>query len=507
MLDFLHKRLNASGLIEVIRYLFILLFLYAAISKLLDFETFQVQLAQSPLFSAYAGVIAVLVPGIEIVIAILLMLPRFRKLAFYASFTLMVMFTAYIYIILNFSDFIPCSCGGVLEKMSWTQHLIFNLVFILFAVVGIMLNRGKAGARPFAVRKTIISLTITLGLGVGLVSLLFLISEDIVHNRNNFTRRFPPHPVSIEGQLDLNLNSYYIAGIDENYIYLGNVTAPLHIRVLDAKLKTAEENEIALSNLDISFRSPTLMVVPPKFYFMDGYVPVIFSGTINNWKASVENKAQAFFSLIAPIDSISFAIRARDSKSNENILGFLKIGDSSSVVLTKDLLAKQIDGIFDTDGSLLYNKHVNRLVYIYLYRNQFIVMDTDLKLDFIGKTIDTISKARIKVKYVASEKVTKLVAPPLFVNKSAATYGNYLFVHSGIMGRFEPINTWKKSSVIDVYNLTNNTYEFSFYIQNQGNEQLTKFLVFKDRLVCLVGNSILVYKMDNELFDSSLVAG
>src|SRR5690606_38729529 len=87
--------------INVIRVLFIVLFVYAATSKLLDFETFTVQLAQSPLLSAYAGIVAWAVPGLEILIAILLTIPKYRIPALYVAFTLMVMFTAYIYIILN----------------------------------------------------------------------------------------------------------------------------------------------------------------------------------------------------------------------------------------------------------------------------------------------------------------------------------------------------------------------------------------------------------------------
>jgi membrane protein CcdC involved in cytochrome C biogenesis len=55
--------------VNVISLLFIVLFIYAAISKVLDYETFTIQLAQSPLLSAYAGIIAWLVPGGEIVIA------------------------------------------------------------------------------------------------------------------------------------------------------------------------------------------------------------------------------------------------------------------------------------------------------------------------------------------------------------------------------------------------------------------------------------------------------
>lgn len=126
-------------IVEIISYLFIILFVYAAVSKLLDFEQFRVQLGQSPLLSAFAQWIAWAVPSIEIVIAVLLMSPRLRFLGLYASFSLMIMFTTYIIIILNFTDFIPCSCGGVLEQLGWTEHLVFNIGFIFLALLGILL--------------------------------------------------------------------------------------------------------------------------------------------------------------------------------------------------------------------------------------------------------------------------------------------------------------------------------------------------------------------------------
>lgn len=52
----------------------------------------------------------------------------------------MTMFTAYIISILNFASYVPCSCGGVLEKLSWSEHLIFNAVFIVFGLAGIVLQ-------------------------------------------------------------------------------------------------------------------------------------------------------------------------------------------------------------------------------------------------------------------------------------------------------------------------------------------------------------------------------
>lgn len=126
-------------LLEIICGLYILLFTYAAVSKLLDYQQFNVQLGQSPVLAAYADIIAWAVPFGEIVISLMLFVTRFRLIGLFASFFLMVMFTAYIIVILNFSDYVPCSCGGVLEKLGWTEHLIFNSAFIVLAFIGIMI--------------------------------------------------------------------------------------------------------------------------------------------------------------------------------------------------------------------------------------------------------------------------------------------------------------------------------------------------------------------------------
>lgn len=128
--------------LEFICLLYILLFVYAAVSKLLDFENFQVQLGQSPLLSTFASWVSWLVPIIELILALLLFFPKWRMIALFAAFSLMVMFTAYIYIILNYSSFVPCSCGGILEKLGWTEHLIFNVVFIILAAAGILILAG-----------------------------------------------------------------------------------------------------------------------------------------------------------------------------------------------------------------------------------------------------------------------------------------------------------------------------------------------------------------------------
>lgn len=127
-------------ILESICFLFILLFLYAAITKVLDYDMFISQIGRSPLLSKFAHWIAWMIPTIEVILSILLMVPRYRLFALFGSFTLMVIFTFYIIAILNFSKDIPCSCGGILEKLGWTEHIVFNIVFSILGALGILLQ-------------------------------------------------------------------------------------------------------------------------------------------------------------------------------------------------------------------------------------------------------------------------------------------------------------------------------------------------------------------------------
>lgn len=124
----------------IFRYLLILLFLYAAANKLLDYQKFTVQIGQSPILIGYATFIAWFIPVIEIVIAALLFHNKTLVIGLYASYGLMTMFTGYIVVILNFAERVPCSCGGILDKMGWHEHLIFNTVFTLFALSAVLLQ-------------------------------------------------------------------------------------------------------------------------------------------------------------------------------------------------------------------------------------------------------------------------------------------------------------------------------------------------------------------------------
>jgi hypothetical protein len=56
----------------------------------------------------------------------------------------MILFTAYSgAILLNMFAYVPCSCGGVIRKLTWPQHLAFNLFFVAISAIGIILQHRK----------------------------------------------------------------------------------------------------------------------------------------------------------------------------------------------------------------------------------------------------------------------------------------------------------------------------------------------------------------------------
>lgn len=135
------KRVNIA--ILIICTLIIVLFLYAASAKLLDYYNFRFGLSESPIIAPFAGLLAWLIPASELGIAVLLMIPAYRTAGLYASFVLLFLFTVYIAAMLLTGADMPCSCGGVLEEMPWSVHVVFNSAYVLLSACGIWLTKRK----------------------------------------------------------------------------------------------------------------------------------------------------------------------------------------------------------------------------------------------------------------------------------------------------------------------------------------------------------------------------
>jgi uncharacterized membrane protein YphA (DoxX/SURF4 family) len=470
-------------IVEVVCYLTILLFVYAAVSKLTDLQNFQVQVGQSPMLSAFAGILAICVPIIELIITILIAFPRTRLAGLYAAFCLMVMFSVYIFIILNFGSHVPCSCGGILEKLGWKEHLAFNLIFVIILVIALILELPKSVARKrFGMYLAGSFLVSAFAIGI-----LYFLSEDIIHHRNNFLRRYPAFSDLESRKYDLKSPAFYFAGAQGNTIYLGNTLAPRVVIAIDTNFRKVREIVIDIDRMDLPFRSVQVRVDTPFFYMTDGSVPCVFRGRINEWKAHLVNATPMGFTHAEPIDSNRFAVKVIDPKLMKTSLGIMDVERKDGMIWKRELLLSDGDGIFDVDGQLIRNGLNKKFHYIHFYRNEYFTIDHSLNLVKRGHTIDTVSKSDLKVAYLKQRGERKLSAPALTVNKTGAAYGNLLFINSQMIGKYEDEQMWKHASIIDIYDINDNSYRTSFYLYHIKNNPMRSFIVRGQTLYAISG--------------------
>lgn len=140
-------KLSHHFAIEAIAILFMALFGLTAVDKLIHLERFYTELGKSPFLAPYALRVAWGTPIIELAVTLMLGINRLRLLGLYISVFLMSLFSAYIYLLLNYSYYTSCLCSAALENLSWEEHLVFNLVFLALAIIGVLLKEKSLSTK------------------------------------------------------------------------------------------------------------------------------------------------------------------------------------------------------------------------------------------------------------------------------------------------------------------------------------------------------------------------
>ncbi|SEW39321.1 MauE/DoxX family redox-associated membrane protein [Chitinophaga arvensicola] len=130
-------------LLELFTAILVILFIYTPTSKLLKFHAYTRSMRVQPLLPALQTFLIYAVPLSEIVAVILLVIPKTRKAGLYLTLSLLFIFTGYISLIqLNFYGRIPCSCGGIFQRLNWEQHLLLNVFLLLISMAAIWLQKN-----------------------------------------------------------------------------------------------------------------------------------------------------------------------------------------------------------------------------------------------------------------------------------------------------------------------------------------------------------------------------
>ncbi|WDF58095.1 hypothetical protein PQ462_15365 [Flavobacterium sp. KACC 22758] len=328
---------------------------------------------------------------------------------------------------------------------------------------------------------------------VAFVTLLLFSSESAMQKENPFTRRFIPMSAEFSAEYKLDGYGYYFAGSYRDKIYLGNHSTPLYITEIDTLLRKSAKHKITLDKYDYPFQSTEVRIDYPYFFLYDGMVPVIFRGNVSDFSAKTIMDKKIFFTDAAVINGNTFVIRGQKPPRGEHLAGLLEIGNEGKTKFFPDFLIKQQDGVFDTDGQFTYDKASGKVIYIYYYRNEFIAANSTMQLSLRGRTIDTVSKAKLEIVTMKGSGDTRLAAPPLMVNRQIGAEGGVLFVQSMLMGKHESIKVWNTAGAIDLYYLENGHYLSSFYVYHSDKNKLKEFTVTQTAFYGILGDKIQKY--------------
>ncbi|MNK03978.1 hypothetical protein D3C87_218320 [compost metagenome] len=130
---------------DVIIYGYAFLYMYTGWAKFMNISTFIRDNGKIPHLGQYANLIGYGIPSLEIVLAILLVIPvyRIKRFALWTSTLLMGVFTIYLSLMVKFAEKKLCHCGGVIESMGWKTHIVFNIIWLIAGIFALKRTKVK----------------------------------------------------------------------------------------------------------------------------------------------------------------------------------------------------------------------------------------------------------------------------------------------------------------------------------------------------------------------------
>lgn len=138
---------------DIIIIILIVAFAYPGMNKLLELGKFKEQLSFSTFISdRLSSLLSWLVPITLLSIAGLLIFKGIRQLVLKLYLGLMTLFTLYVIAILTLAPFVPCSCIGFSDRLTWSQQLLFNIILMVLVGIAKLLNKGLFNKKHLKIR-------------------------------------------------------------------------------------------------------------------------------------------------------------------------------------------------------------------------------------------------------------------------------------------------------------------------------------------------------------------
>lgn len=344
--------------------------------------------------------------------------------------------------------------------------------------------------------KPLIFLTACFLAGVSLPLTLFLANRKMTQEKNGFERKFvkaESKPV-LSNALDLGFEGYYIAGHTNHSLFLGHKEAPAHILMVHTKLRdTTHLNltlEIPIDNKRFNWERLKVSIDSPTVYMADGPAGFILKGNLFSNTVSSPKFVDSAFADFIPISENNIIFKTLVlSRGHTDLI----VKSRYSMEDPRLTLEKQVDGIFCCDGMLLYDNSSHQILHVFFYRNQIISLDTLLRKNYSFRTIDTVSKAQIKLADIKAGRERTFGNIPTKVNRKSCIFSPNLYINSSLKADNESFEVFANNSVIDVYDIKKGTYLYSFYLPKYDDNELRYFQVVGQTVFALYQDHLITY--------------
>ncbi|MHA4806562.1 MauE/DoxX family redox-associated membrane protein [Flavitalea flava] len=128
---------------EIICFALLLNFFYDGIYKLVHIQEYQFWLKHAAFVKLMPGYFTYTIPLVEVVLAILILIPLSRVFALYLSMILPIIFILYVMSSFLFSPLIFWPFHGLWAHPSWMQKMVYSLLLSWLAFTAIVIYGGK----------------------------------------------------------------------------------------------------------------------------------------------------------------------------------------------------------------------------------------------------------------------------------------------------------------------------------------------------------------------------
>lgn len=121
---------------EIFEFLLMLILLYMIVNRLTDWAKFQTFLQQIPFHKSFPDFMIWVLTGLKLCVAVIFLHTTWRLWIYYISISLLMLFSLYILLTLNFHHTFWLSCESFPKVPGWEGHLLWNTGSIFLAGIG-----------------------------------------------------------------------------------------------------------------------------------------------------------------------------------------------------------------------------------------------------------------------------------------------------------------------------------------------------------------------------------